>query len=215
MKVFIVDIETTGLDKKKDQILEVCGGVADTKDEVYGNLQHAFRILIIPKEPIACSPYVLEMHSKSGLWSDLNKYEKLLKTDEAVAVLAERHTFWVVRPDYLKHTLFEIMENIQKCLGVHRLNLGGKNVSFDLGFIGEHDNSFESRFRQRRIDPAILWVKEDDETTPTLEECTARCAVEYGPHPKWVAHTGMSDVEATAWAIRGGFKRLLKNNHSK
>ncbi len=68
LKVIFLDIETTGLDPANDRILEVAAALVDAQL----NPIDGFVSVIRPSAPLpAMDPYVQEMHTKNGLFSEL------------------------------------------------------------------------------------------------------------------------------------------------
>lgn len=211
MKALMLDIETTGLDKSKDKVLEVAGGIMETTEDVYSPLSKPFRVLVIHKENLSAPLRVLGMHAATGLWQllsrlddDMEKHKRdVLRLDvNGVKTLA-------VRPDKFFPVFKSLMEErIPAESKSKRLTLGGKNVQFDLGFLCEADPGFSEFFRSRQLDPGMLWIKREDDVPPSLPECLDRCGKAWPGMPGTLAHSAMDDATAAAWAIRGGLKRI-------
>jgi len=122
-KVLFCDIETTGLDPEEEIILEVYGRVFDldtlqSGPEFYWlTSDYNFKNII--------DPYVLEMHTKNGLW-------KAVEANKVHTYLGEEMSVF----------LFEHMpeEFIAK-----KVVLAGRSVQFDLSFLKTYLTGFHHR----------------------------------------------------------------------
>lgn len=73
-----VDVETTGVDLVKDEILEIAVVVTTSKlVEI-----DAFEALIRHNSLPELNPFVLDMHTRNGLWAAISEHGKLLKEVE-------------------------------------------------------------------------------------------------------------------------------------
>ena len=217
MKSMILDIETTGVSAKTDKILEIAGGIMDSKEDVYAPLSDPWRILVVHESNLSVPLRVLSMHSKTGLWQLLSSMDDdMNKTKKDVIKLYEREGVdknvktMAVRPKMLFPIFKSMMgERLPKDSTSKRFTLGGKNVSFDLSFLVKANPKIAEFFRTRQIDPGMLWINESDDVPPSLPECLERCGKAYPGMPATLAHSALDDSTATAWVIRGGIRRLL------
>lgn len=141
-----IDIETTGLDAEEDAILEI--GVVITNEKLE---KIAFKDWVIkPSRPQAIteiSPYVMEMHQKSGLW-----LESLSSERELEGIELEVAGF------ILKHC-----ERAPAC---------GSSVHFDRRFLKAQAPEIDQAFHYRNIDVSTLknlcaiYCPEANETAP-------------------------------------------------
>ncbi len=138
-----VDLETTGLDPSKDLILEVCMVLAkgDGLQPVssFEEVVHAFVDLGGVVAELGVDPVVVEMHTRSGLFTAckyLGKGETLVR-QRLAAWLDEVERHGVVLAD---------------------TPLGGSSVGFDRSFLSARWPEIEQRFHYRNVD--ISTVKE-------------------------------------------------------
>lgn len=68
-----VDIETTGLDLGAVP-LEISVTVTDGELNFLGNITGLIKLMPVDELQELCDDFVLEMHTKNGLWDDLRKY---------------------------------------------------------------------------------------------------------------------------------------------
>jgi oligoribonuclease (3'-5' exoribonuclease) len=206
--VCILDVETTGTDHKKDELLEIGGALVDLSFDVYAPISEPFRILIVPTKDLTVPLPVLKMHSESGLWKELAEADKLMGERKQEVIQFEPRKF-AVRAQHAWSVFRQMMTKIKEPLG-KRATLGGKNVDFDLRFLREKlGEGVAEYFRSRKADPGMLWMQDGDYAVPSLEECLKRTEARFGKRPDGVVfHNSLSDVAATAWALRGGLRRL-------
>jgi oligoribonuclease (3'-5' exoribonuclease) len=206
--ICILDVESTGVDHKKDELLEIGGALVDLSFDVYAPISEPFRILIVPTKDLTVSLPVLKMHSESGLWKELSEANKLMGERKQEVIQLEARKF-AVRAQHAWSVFRQMMTKIKEPLG-KRATLGGKNVDFDLRFLKEKlGEGVAEYFRARKADPGMLWMREGDSAVPSLEECLKRTEAQFGKPPHEIAfHNSLADVTATAWTIRGGLRRL-------
>lgn len=134
-----VDIETTGLDVKKDIILEVgMVGTTRTGEVIDGAFKHAYpRISRIDHLPEVVNPFVKKMHDDSGLWDDLTSaFYSDAAEDDLETVFAE----WWSEHD----------------LAVDYFPMCGSSIQFDRNFLAAHAPAVEALFHYRNIDISTL-----------------------------------------------------------
>lgn len=128
MYVFL-DLETTGLDPNLCDILEVGIVVYDknfNKLGVFNGVAH-YRD---PRRdnPTWIDPYVLEMHTKNGLWDECDHSGNSLKAVELAAI------------EFLKEG------------GWDKLPMCGSTINFDRSFLAHHMVRLHDIFHYRNID---------------------------------------------------------------
>ncbi|MFY9141499.1 exonuclease domain-containing protein [Sulfuricurvum sp.] len=192
MKFISIDIETTGLDPQKNQILEFGAIAIDTsKHEPYID---SFRAVFIHQE-LTGNPIALTMNA--GLINEINT---VLKDKDTLYILqsSASDTVYVRNSQGFQEYFDEWLQSINF---TERLTLAGKNLaSFDLKFI--EAAGIKIKYRHRMIDPAILYVDwEKDETLPDLQQCLDRAGI-----VKSVEHTSLGDAGDVAELV---LKKLL------
>lgn len=141
MRGFIgIDIETTGLNPRMDQILEIGVVLFNEKLEPDADAQ----ILAVDRLGLkrchdrALDPYVLDMHTKSGLLEEIDQVEwDDDTTEESIAGLIRIVASW-----------HEMLGGKQPMLG--------SSVHFDREFLKVHLPELEALFSHRNIDASSL-----------------------------------------------------------
>lgn len=89
MQLVFLDFETTGLDPVRDQPLEIAAALVDHQL----NPVSGYTSVIVPPHAIDGSkldPFVIEMHTKNGLWSELREGKGL-----ALSVVQDSFDAWL------------------------------------------------------------------------------------------------------------------------
>jgi len=197
MKFLSIDIETTGLDPQKNQILEFGAIAIDTS---CGNVPYVddFRAVFVHKE-LTGNPIALTMNSE---------------LIEEIGLLVESKDFDFdflndVNPNKVcVRSSEEFQKYFDQWLGsigfTERLTLAGKNLaSFDLKFL--EAAGIKIKYRHRMIDPAILYVNwTTDETLPDLQQCLDRANI-----VKSVEHTSIADAMDVAELVLKSYSRKM------
>lgn len=191
MKILYVDLETTGLDRELDQILEVGMVIDDLANQQPIDTLPTFR-RVIRRERYTGQPYALAMHAgllraAAGVTSPALPIGTLIN-ERSLATDAED---WL--DDHWK--------------GGQRITVGGKNVAgFDMPFLGMLPGFARdgSRLRiggyslgARTVDPAVLFVRPGDAHLPDLDECCRRAGL-----PGRTDHTAVGDCLLVAALVR-------------
>lgn len=184
-----IDIETTGLNFEKDQILEI-GAVAQ---ELGGKQLGVFRAAIW-HERISGSPIAL----------DLNR-DLLAEIAENEDSGTHQGLFWAL--DRFRDFLNRFSD------GEGRVVAAGKNFSsFDRIFLERDLNrtglATVSPFHPRTLDPTILYLRPEDTVPPNLAECIHRA--KKLNDSIYQAHQALSDalavrdlIEHYFWILEG------------
>jgi len=173
-----IDIETTGLDFDKNQVLEI-GCVIDNTDRTKRkpiDKLDSKRIVIYHDELVG-DPFAIDLNSK--LIHD------------------------IVNSDIAVHKNRAGLELIQflSCYFSKEVVVAGKNVSsFDIPFIKNLPDGNDIRFHRRSLDPTIFFIRPDDVVPPNLSECLRRI----GESPSDL-HTAVGDAIDVCKLIRHGF----------
>jgi DNA polymerase III epsilon subunit-like protein len=199
MKYVSIDLETSGLDPEKNQILEF-GAILEDTDKCLGFDEIPKFSCIIERKEIMGQPIALNMNTRiinilSNLWmakgekrDAIRKKFNIIKEDELVSNFIN----WLA-------PYFATKENSCEDLQLYSydfvLNIAGKNyASFDGRFLEKVPGWKEMvKCSHKIIDPATLYVDwNKDERLPSLDDCLKRAGIE-----KSVTHTAVED----AWDV--------------
>ncbi len=212
MQYVSLDIETTGLNPKKNQIVEVGAVATSIGDTLSIEKLPRFRAVLI-HESMTMDPFCANLHrdlwreiiaAKSFIGDEDYRLARYLEDDGKVrssTKLSDNDTYYCM-PDkfetlfegWLKEVCPEAIVNIKNVCSTSspvKINVAGKNVaSFDIPFL-EALPGWKGfiNFRRRTIDPAILCVHKSDKHLPDLKECLTRCNI-----VKKVSHTAVDDA---------------------
>ncbi len=204
MKYVSLDIETTGLDKNKNQIVEV-GAVLDKIGSTTPIEElPKFRAVLLHDEMVM-GTYCANLHKE--LWDKIcwaqEVYMSLLKSD---GYAKEPLSIPSIAVYYCKPNMFETLfhnwigenylspfsaEQMRNNLETIKINIAGKNPgTFDIPFL-EALPGWQGlvKFHRRILDPASHCIQPDDEHIPDLQECLNRCGLE-----GTVSHTAVDDA---------------------
>ena len=203
MKYISIDVETTGLEKDRYQILSIGAIIEDTTNKLSFDDIPKFHAAILHNE-ITGSPFALNMNKK--IIEAVVQYQTAKDQDEKndLVQMTGMHFYHedkVVEGFF--HWLYDngmysqnpIMEGQMMVMGENgkmypaltskmkpvSLNVAGKNfASFDKHFLERLPRWQQViRIRQRMIDPSILFTNwSEDETMPDLYTCKKRAKVE-------------------------------------
>lgn len=197
MKYVSIDLETTGLDPEKHNIIEFGAVIDDLDDPKPINQLPKFHAYILPPcngKEYTGTCYALSMHSKI-----------FLKIDAYLSKKANPNNDNFYMPELLgDHLLQFLMLNGIDC---RKVNAAGKNFAgFDLPFLKYQTNVLDSvRFKHRVIDPAILYFNhaEDKDGLPNTETCIQRMNKQFNLHEtETVSHTAIDDAITVIKLIR-------------
>lgn len=183
-----IDIETTGLDPERCQILEIGAVIEDWKKPI---LQLPTFQCFVQHEEYRGQPRALLMNSR---------ILKILTNPEYLTPLDTAH-----HQEYHIFQSHMVYDHFAKWLVANdfsdgKITVAGKNFgSFDLQFL-KHLPNFQliaSRFRHRFIDPAMLYWEPDDIVPPNTKECLIRAGM-----PVEITHEAVGDAQQVIKLIR-------------
>lgn len=175
MKYIAFDIETTGLDPKKHQVLEMAA-VLETEDKNIPVKELPLWHVTFKFDTVCIDPELVEMHKDllTGVRKGTTKHYRNLP-----AMFAE--------------------DSFREWLGVdkyqiHTKNFAGKNLQgFDFRFV-----PWVQRYAHRRVlDPAILYAELGDVVLPNLVECKKRAGLS-----EHVSHSAVDDARDIVRLLR-------------
>lgn len=164
MKYFSIDIETTGIDPEKHQILEVGAIFEDTDKQLSFDEIPKFHRILSPPSDIIGTPFALNMNQR---------ILKILSSDKLCT--ENRVTTY---DSFIKQFINWIKEVNN---GNNKINCAGKNFAgFDKQFLEKNFPLFKSEIKisNRVLDPAILYAKLSDDSLPNTETCVKRAGIE-------------------------------------
>lgn len=180
------DIESTGTDRHKNQILSIWIIIEDTNKKLSFEQIPKFHWIITRKE-IYWNLVAIEMNIE--LIKDINAY-----LNHWIPYL----WFWKFHKDEE-----DLVAGVRKFLmdnklSWEKLNIAGKNFwTFDKLFL-EKLPWRDIQFSNRIIDPAALYVNWDkDECLPNLSECKARAWL-----PNTISHNALEDARDVVQVLR-------------
>ncbi len=156
MIVYSIDIETTGLDPERNQILEI--GVA--RGEIYDHSSLDTWHCYVDHDELCANPFALNMNR------DLLQEMFELRQTNSTRLVPPDKVF-----SLFKKWLIEMGESEAPKLTVCGRNFNG----FDLQFLKRL--GFVNIFRYRIIDPTVLYMRRGDKYPPGLYEATKRAGL--------------------------------------
>lgn len=177
-KMVWVDLETTGLDPREDEILEIGIKITDYSLNVIDSVQLIFN----PWEENviqaidSLDPFIIDMHTKSGLWDDIKD------------------------PHVLKYNVWDsdahaCIKNFLESYEAINLPMCGNNVSFDRSFLAQHLPKVVELFHYRNIDVSSvkeLYKIERERVMPIND----------WEYPEWISptegnHRALADIDTS------------------
>jgi len=197
MKYVSIDIETTGLDPQKCQVLQIGAVIEDTNRVIPLDQLAKFNCIVEHQEYVG-QPTALAMNAK--ILKVLGDMERLVDKEERVnyrkvnnivpvGMVAQSFSMWLIANG------FKATET-----GAVKINAAGKNfATFDKLFLQNIIGwTSKIQMRQRIIDPAILFVDWiNDDSLPNLNSCIKRAGLDGE-----VSHDALDDAIDVIRVIR-------------
>lgn len=182
MQYVSIDIETTGLDPVKNDIIEFAAVIDEVGSKVSIDELPSFRRYITKTEPYVGEAKALSMHQRI--------FERIAAGDpECIGIEDLMFAFG----NFLQSNAI-----VPNSKGKTVINVAGKNFgSFDMQFLLAKipDNCWNGiSFRRRFIDPSILYMRSGDKCLPDLETCVDRMCEDTGLRQEWSHHTALDDA---------------------
>ncbi len=193
-----IDIETTGLDPKENNIVEFGVVIDDLENPKPIEDLPKFHAYILPPKGgknYVGSPYALSLHSKI--------FEKIASPDAS-----KSETSLFLKPEDLASTFRDfLIQNLAGYDSTKKINVAGKNFAgFDLPFLREQAGIEKYvKFSHRFLDPAIFYMRRNDEFLPDSKECIRRMNEMFSMQmDETVAHNAIDDAIMVVELIRHG-----------
>lgn len=179
MKYVSIDIETTGLNRENDQILEVGAVIEDTDKQLDFDEIPKYKA-IINHDRISGSVYALNMNARileilANIPKDIEeRTEYIIKHN-----IISPHDFALSFQSFLTNHITTFDKKISN--STVKIVVAGKNFStFDKVFLEKLPRVTEyMSFGHRSIDPANLYIDfENDKEIPSLNECLDRAEID-------------------------------------
>lgn len=201
MKYLSIDIETTGLNPEKHQMIEFAAVLEDTSLDIPVDKLPYFNCLI-KHHTYSFNEFTLNMHTENGL---IKKLIESKVTTCAFKHAEEHQANLVINNIYRLSPLFLYWLNERGLdTDVDKIVVAGKNFyGFDFGFLKSYLDG-QLKLSHRAIDPAVFFIRDEDEAPPNLAKCMERAGIEF----KGSYHTALTDalaiVELTRKALNNG-----------
>src|SRR5215831_7067031 len=196
MKYACIDLETTGLDWKDNQTIEI-GIVLDDWDNPKPIMDLPTFHCYVVHEIVSGNPFAMALNAdilrKIGLFlneKDKTKIDKGMYNGELYLYANTGAVMVQVKAFFEKHNFDPL-----------HLNGAGKNFSaFDLNFLRQLPGFKEHiKFRHRALDPVMLYFdpKINKDVLPSLQECLKQAGTE-----DLVTHRGLADAYNVIMLLR-------------
>jgi oligoribonuclease len=226
MKFVSIDVETTGIDPEIDEILSIGAVIEDTENILPYEELPKFHVAIL-HEKVTGSLYALNMnrdliedivsHQCTNSPEEREDIEKATgmkflqkeEVSEAFFQFLYIHGISNERPDsvniaqHVKMVDGHLVPMINMRTKPVTITAAGKNFgTFDKRFLEKLPRwNVVVRFRNRIIDPAVLYVDwKNDDSLPSLDTCKERAGI-----PGNVTHNALEDAWDTLQVIRAKY----------
>jgi len=142
MRIAWIDVETTGIDAKEEQLLQVACIVTDGELNVLDEEGYAKEIYYSEREVAGMKEhvdsYVLDMHAKTGLWDKLTEGKALNLVDQ------------------------ELKEYLARFANHREAFLGGNSITLDRNFINAYLKTSADFLHYRSIDVSSFAIMAEE-----------------------------------------------------
>lgn len=192
MKYVCIDVETTGLNREKCQVIEFAAVIRDTDLDQEISESPSFHCLV-KHDFYHGEPYALNLNAR--IFKELSDSENSRFDIFTESELVDRFKQFLLKNGFKESKHSKVVHFVA----------GGKNFAgFDLQFLNKLPNWENTFFVSSRVlDPGMLWIEKDDKRVPGLNKCLQRANIE-----KEVTHHALQDVYDTCQVIELGLKRL-------
>jgi hypothetical protein len=198
MKYLSIDIETTGLDREKHQILEFAAIYEDTHQQLDFDSIAKYRRIILNHGDVIGSPYAITMPHNHEILKILANIPPESSGGKCVEYYVSNK---IIEIDFLARDFANWYSLVTKQLETpFKVNVAGKNFrDFDYEFLKRVPELFKYfKFNRRYIDLGSRIVDfSDDEEIPNQNECLSRLNI----HEK-VRHDALNDAWQVILALR-------------
>ena len=204
MKYVSIDLETTGLDPERCDILQFGAVIEDTENQLPYDELPTLNLLVGPPHP--AGRYSAEV---GALVMNAKLIERIQK-EGSVKPGDIEPLFFLFVEEHLFKVPNEHVPEVNYPLGERpQINLAGKNFNtFDRHFLDELHWNW-SQYHRRVIDPAMLWWRpEEDETLPSTELCMERAGINPSDFGDGELHDAVTDAKIVIALVREGMKRV-------
>jgi DNA polymerase III epsilon subunit-like protein len=184
MKYVSIDIETTGLNEDTCDIIEFAAVLDDLSELSPIERLPIFHTYFI-KDNYVGEPYALSMHPEI--------FRRIAERDiKKYSFMSAQKLGYAFRKFLVNNGYKEEHDQVV-------ITAAGKNFgAFDLQFLKRKTDLLKHvNIRHRIIDPAILYLKEEDQALPGTEECKLRARI-FGK----VEHTAEADAKDVVALVR-------------
>ena len=178
MRYLSVDIETTGLSPSNHQIIEFAAVLEDTSNNTPVDKLPCW-VTYFDHPQLLCDPYCVANFKLSEIIS------------KTLAIKKGATPGNIVNTDSFAKAFLTWVTGLGLLAAGQRLTFAGKNVgAFDIQFLRRlYDFDRLIPYNHRYLDPAVLYVSEEDAALPDMSECLKRAGLHYP-----VAHTALADA---------------------
>ena len=193
MKYVSIDLETTGLDTSRCDILQFGAVIEDTENQLPIDELPTLNLLVGP--PHSVGHYRAEL---GALVMNAKLIERI-KNEGGIDPIE-------IEPRFVQFVEEHLDKDYYISLGPPPLvNLAGKNFNtFDRHFLNELHWDW-SQYHRRVLDPAMLWWRpEEDESLPGMELCMERAGIKASDFGDGELHDAVTDAKIVIALVRAG-----------
>jgi oligoribonuclease (3'-5' exoribonuclease) len=206
MRIFSIDIETTGLDSRIHSMVEIAIVSVDLYNEQAP--EYLFHRYIIP-ENLTWTIYCLNMHRyllEKLITNTIPIDKGMLEVGSKMPYDVPCQIPLITVFSEIKQWLFDTVKYIKDGKVANMIPAGKNFANFDLRFI-ERLPTYHNIFKHRTLDPVSLYTMSGDEVPPELKVCKER-AIALGCDftTSKVSHTAVDDARDVVKLLRFAVK---------